>query len=138
MIVWLTGNSGAGKTTIADVFRLLHPEWIKLDGDDMRSSISLGAGFSKEEREAHNLRVARLANVLDEQGHNIIVSVIAPFESTREKIKKLIPDCVWVYVKRTLKSDPRKPYEEPLCSIIDVDKRTVAKCVRRLENIISM
>ena len=61
-IVWLTGNSGAGKTTIAKCYQGEYDKHcIILDGDEMRQSVSLGAGFSKEAREEHNLRVARLA-----------------------------------------------------------------------------
>ena len=58
-VIWLTGNSGAGKTTTAYNFKKKLEECGKqciiLDGDEMRSSISLGAGFSKEAREEHNL-----------------------------------------------------------------------------------
>jgi hypothetical protein len=78
----------------------------------MRKSISLGAGFSKEDRCEHNLRVARLAKVLNAYGHNVVVSVIAPHKSTRAKIDKII-DCMWVYVKRTVKYDDYRPYEPP-------------------------
>jgi len=110
VIIWLSGNSGAGKTTIADAFRKKHPEWILLDGDDMRNSISLGAGFSKKDREEHNLRVARLAKILNGQGHNIIIAVIAPFQSTRDKINKII-ECKWVYIKKDLPFRSGYPYE---------------------------
>lgn len=122
-IVWLTGNSGAGKTTLAYNYRKDCPNCTVLDGDEMRNSISLGAGFSKEEREEHNLRVARLAEVLRKQGHLVLVSVIAPFQSTRKKLEEITP-IKWVYLKRTLKEDLNKPYEEPTNAslIIDIDK----------------
>ena len=109
-IVWLTGQSGAGKTTVAEA---LQKEWpcTILDGDAMRLSISLGAGFSKEDRTKHNLRVARLAKVLSEQG-NVVVSVIAPMACVRDQIGKLC-DVTWVYVKRTLSPKEGHFYEEP-------------------------
>src|SRR3990167_4308420 len=80
-IVWLTGQSGAGKTTLArDLQEKLGA--VVLDGDEMRKSISEGLGFSKDDRETHNLRVARLAKVLSKKSI-VVVSVIAPFRKTR-------------------------------------------------------
>jgi adenylylsulfate kinase-like enzyme len=118
-IIWLTGNTGAGKTTLANALKEKLYNYVVLDGDEMRDSISLGAGFSKEAREEHNLRVARLAKVLQQQGHNVIVSVIAPFQSTRNKISDII-DCDWVYVKGG-KVGEQYPYEAPSSETITVD-----------------
>jgi len=124
-IVWLTGNSGAGKSSLANCVCDHIDNWINLDGDEMRASISLGAGFSKEDREEHNLRVARLAKVLSSKGHNVIVSVIAPFQSTRDKIDKVI-ECTWVYLKRDSVPDKDRPYEEPHNALtINVNDMTV-------------
>ena len=121
MIIWFTGNSGAGKTTLAQAIQKKRPEIIILDGDEMRASISLGTGFSKEDREEHNLRVARLADVLNKQGHTIIVSVIAPFQDARNKITEIC-DPTWFFIKRNLSVDVKKPYEVPLnIFTIDVD-----------------
>jgi adenylylsulfate kinase-like enzyme len=109
-IIWLTGQSNAGKSTLAE---LLHQRLgaIVLDGNEMRSSISLGAGMSDEDRIEHNLRVARLAAVLAER-HIVVVSVIAPFQSLRDRIHELaLP--VWVYVKREFVKNPDKPYDRP-------------------------
>ena len=135
MVIWLTGNSGSGKTTLANAFRAKCPQWILLDGNVMRASISLGAGFSKEEREAHNLRVARLADVLDKQGHDIIIAVIAPYKSTRKKIDKIV-NCSWIYMKRTMARRENYPYEVPSNSeaiTIDVDNMSINEEVLRLE-----
>lgn len=109
-IIWLTGQSGSGKTTLANV---LQKELgaVVLDGDEMRGSISEGLGFSKEDRNTHNLRVARLAKVLSKTSP-VIVSVIAPFESTRAQIDELIKP-VWIYLKRKLPKDKNKPYQIP-------------------------
>lgn len=109
-IVWLTGNVGSGKTSLAYLLKE-RLNAIVLDGDEMRDSISLGAGFSKEERDIHNLKVARLAKILVNQGHNVVISVIAPFADTRAKITDMI-NPFWIYVKGgEFGSD--KPYEIP-------------------------
>ena len=117
-IIWLTGQSGSGKTTLANILKE-KLNAVVLDGNEMRESVSLGAGFSKEDRETHNLRVARLAFVLARQSP-VIVSVIAPFESTRKKIDAMIKP-VWVYVKRNVPPRKTYPYEPPKKPHITVD-----------------
>lgn len=122
-VIWLTGNVGAGKTSLAYLLKE-RLNAVVLDGDEMRASISLGAGFSKNQREQHNLRVARLAKILNEQGHNVVVSVIAPFASTRRKITKLI-DPIWVYIKsQTVSKD--KPYQPPRKPHLTIDPVTMS------------
>ena len=117
-VVWLTGNVGAGKTSLAYLLKD-RLNGVVLDGDEMRASISVGAGFSKEDREEHNLRVARLAKILHNQGQNIIVSVIAPFISTREKITRIC-DPYWIYVKGGEVAED-KPYEPPINPNLVID-----------------
>ena len=109
-IIWLTGNVGAGKTSLAYLLRE-RLKAIVLDGDELRASISTDLGFSKKDRDEHNIRVARLARLLHEQDYNIVVSVIAPFQSTRDRITELI-DPFWIYVKGG-KAGKDTPYEVP-------------------------
>ena len=109
-VVWLTGNTGSGKTSLAYLLKE-RLNAIVLDGDEMRSSISLELGFSKEHREENYLRVARLAKVLANQGHNVVVSVIAAFEDSRKKIDEIV-NPYWIYVKGG-QIGPDKPYEPP-------------------------
>ena len=111
-IIWLTGNVGAGKTSIAYLLKE-RLKAIVLDGDEMRASISTDLGFSKKDRDEHNLRVARLAEVLHRQGNNVVVAVIAPLRITREKISKMIHP-YWIYIKGGENRDgvyeiPKKP-----------------------------
>lgn len=110
-VIWLTGNTGSGKTALAYLLKE-RLNAVVLDGDEMRKSISLKEGFSKADREAHNLRVARLAKVFNKQGVNVIVSVIAPYESTRKKIDKICKP-YWIYIKGGGWGDKRTPYEVP-------------------------
>ena len=109
-IIWLTGNVGSGKTSLAYLLKE-RLNAVVLDGDELRSSISTDLGFSKEDRDKHNMRVALLAKVLNSQGFNVVVSVIAPFQSTRDKITEIIKP-FWIYI-RGGKIAGNMPYEVP-------------------------
>lgn len=131
-VIWLTGQSGSGKSTLALALQKRIGSII-LDGDDMRESISLDVGFSKRDRDAHNMRVARLALALAKQSP-VIVSVIAPLASTRQKIDDLIRP-FWVYVKRKdAVRGVRYPYEIPGSPhlIADMDRGTPDEYARRI------
>jgi len=110
VIIWLTGQSGSGKTTLAEELAA-KINAVTLDGDEMRKSISIEAGFSPKDRNEHNIRVARLAMVLSRRSP-VVVSVIAPFKKTRTKIDE-IAQPIWVYLKREIPKDKNRPYEEP-------------------------
>ena len=110
-IIWLTGQSGSGKTTLAGAIKELLGSVVILDGDEMRESIST-EGFSREDRHAHNLRVARLAQVLSKQSI-VVVSVIAPFSQTRSEIDRLISPTWVLCSRREQKEGPEFPYELP-------------------------
>lgn len=137
MIIWVTGNSGTGKTTIGQILAAKFGG-VFLDGDRMRETVSLGAGFSKEDREEHNLRVARLAGELERQGFVVIVAVIAPFESTRKKIDKMIcPLWIWLYQEGLVYRDDR-PYEKPsnaICSL-DTSKISIYDCILQIDSVL--
>ena len=109
-IIWLTGNVGSGKTSLAYLLKE-RLNAVVLDGDELRSSISTDLGFSKEDRDKHNMRVALLAKVLNSQGFNVVVSVIAPFQSTRDKITEIIKP-FWINI-RGGKIAGNMPYEVP-------------------------
>lgn len=91
--LWLTGLSGAGKTTVALAVRDrlaqagsdLRVEL--LDGDELRDHLSPGLGFTKAERDAHVTRVGYLARLLARNGVLVLVPVIAPYAETRERIR---------------------------------------------------
>lgn len=122
-VLWLTGNSGAGKSTLAFAIREFaneqldtsHPmarRVVVLDGDEMRATVSVDEGFSPEDRRRHNLRMARLANLLADSGLQVIVAVIAPFASVREELQSIC-DPKWIYIKRSGLSAADRPYEAP-------------------------
>jgi adenylylsulfate kinase-like enzyme len=137
-ILWLTGNTGAGKTTLANGLEQHineelssdHPlarRCIVLDGDDMRATISTDETLTPEDRRKHNLRVARLAAHLQSRGFLVVVAVIAPFASVREEIASIC-DPVWIYIRRESDVHPDRPYEAPASPdvVIDHDQLDIA------------
>jgi len=109
MILWLTGNSGSGKTTLANKIKDTFYNWINLDGDDIRDSISIDLSLSKNDRIENNIRVALLSKSLHEQGTNIVISSIAPYQSGRDLVDKII-DVKWIYLDGG-KDGVEYPYE---------------------------
>jgi adenylylsulfate kinase len=89
--VWLTGLSGAGKTTIATAvagqLRAAGREVEVLDGDELRRNLSAGLGFSRTDRDIHVLRVGFVAELLARHGVITLVPVIAPYAATRDQVR---------------------------------------------------
>ena len=111
MILWIMGNSGAGKTTLAK--KLRGKNTIILDGDDMRASICRDLGLSAEDRRENNLRVARLAAALESQGFSVIVSMICPTDAMRAEVKA-ITGCSFIYLPYLGDDkDKMRPFERP-------------------------
>lgn len=88
--LWLTGLSGAGKSTVgtavAEVLRQEGRPVEILDGDELRDALSPGLGFSREDRNAHVRRVGYLARLLARNGVVVVVPVIAPYSDVRTEI----------------------------------------------------
>ncbi len=89
--VWLTGLSGAGKTTIAVAvakrLRAAGREVEVLDGDELRRGLSAGLGFSRDDRDTHVRRVGFVAELLARHGVVALVPVIAPYAGTRDEVR---------------------------------------------------
>ena len=104
-VLWFTGLSGAGKSTIADrLAPLLTERGIpveRLDGDQMRDRFP-GTGFTKPEREAHLLRVGYMAALLEKHGVTVLATFISPYADTRRKIREMCRNFVEVYVAAPL------------------------------------
>ena len=134
-VVWLTGNTGAGKTTLAEGMKKYFNEGdqgddrarriVVLDGDEMRATVSVDEGLSPEDRRKHNLRVARLAHLMSEHGFLVIVAVIAPFAAVREELQSIC-DPLWVYVNRDGLGGADRPYEAPVNPSLTIDNNTVS------------
>ena len=105
-VVWLTGLSGAGKSTIADALatelRVAHAACggriEVLDGDLVRTHLSKGLGFSREDRDINVARIAFVAHLLARNGVAVLVSAISPYKATREAAREVIGDFVEVHV----------------------------------------
>ena len=118
--VWFTGLSGAGKSTLAEMlFHELRRRDLAvelLDGDVVRTNLSKGLGFSREDRDTNILRIGFVANLLTRNGVATIVSAVSPYQDARAQCRILIKDFVEVYVHATVdecaKRDVKGLYEK--------------------------
>src|SRR5213082_847328 len=110
--VWFTGLSGAGKSTLAEMlFHELRHRDRKvelLDGDVVRTNLSKGLGFSKEDRDTNILRIGFVANLLTRNGVVTIVSAISPYREARNQCRAMIRDFVEVFVHATVEECARR------------------------------
>ena len=110
--VWFTGLSGAGKSTLAEMlFHELRRRDMKvelLDGDVVRTNLSKGLGFSKEDRDTNILRIGFVANLLTRNGVVCIVSAISPYREARNQCRAAIKEFVEVHVHATVDECARR------------------------------
>ena len=110
-VFWYTGNTGAGKTSAVKRMQLCMPSSIVLDGDECRE-IWPGLSLKPSGRIEQNLRVARLAKKLSDQGFTVLVAVICPYKVLRKQVKEIC-DCEFIYVAGGAESTEETPYEIP-------------------------
>ena len=151
--IWFTGLSGSGKTTLSKRLESeLRRRGIQkvelLDGDVIRTHLSKGLGFSKEDRDANIKRIGFVCKLLSRNGVVAIAAAISPYREIRDFNRKEIGDFVEVYckcpletcIRRDVKGLYRKalsgeiknytgvddPYEEPLKPevILETDRET--------------
>jgi adenylylsulfate kinase len=100
--LWFTGLSGAGKTTVGEIVeKELKERGLRvevLDGDIVRTNLSKGLGFSREDRNINVLRIGFVANLLTRNGVAVIVSAISPYKEARDQVRRRIIDFVEVFV----------------------------------------
>jgi len=101
--IWFTGMSGAGKSTISNLLearlRSLGAQVEVLDGDVVRTHLSKGLGFSKEDRDINIRRIGFVCELLSRHGVIAIAAAISPYRSVREEVRARIPNFVEVYVE---------------------------------------
>ena len=158
--VWLTGLSGAGKTTlgarVAEVIRARGRKVEVLDGDVVRTSLSKGLGFSREDRDTNIRRIGFVAKLLTRNDVAVVVAAISPYRAVRDEVRAEIGAFVEVFVRcpveelirrdvkglyeRALRGEVAQftgvsdPYEEPLEPevIVDTDRETVEESVAKI------
>ena len=100
--LWFTGLSGAGKSTISEIiFQRLKDAGRKvelLDGDVVRTHLSKGLGFSREDRDINIRRIGWVCEVLSRNGVVAIAAAISPYRAVRDEIRARIPHFVEVFV----------------------------------------
>src|SRR5712671_264452 len=166
-VVWFTGLSGAGKSTIANALkeelarRGRHAEL--LDGDEVRTHLSKGLGFSKEDRDTNIRRIGYVARLVARSGGVAITAAISPYREVRDEVRAQTPNFVEVFVRapldtlveRDVKGLYKKaiageianftgvsdPYEEPLHPEVVVDtsreslQQSLSKVIDALERL---
>jgi len=156
-ILWLTGLSGAGKSTLA---RHLAPALRQrglpvevLDGDEVRTNLSKGLGFSREDRDTHIRRIGYVSRLLARNGVAVISAAISPYRIVRGELREQSPNFIEVFVRCPLAELVRRdvkglyekalrgeiqnftgvsdPYEEPLAPdvVVDSSQQTVNESV---------
>ena len=126
-VVWLTGLSGAGKSTITEALvpelRALGKKVEVLDGDVVRTHLSKGLDFSREGRDDNVARIAFVAHLLARNGVTVVVAAISPYRRAREEARKVIGDFVEVHVAPPLEEcvarDTKGLYKKALAGEID-------------------
>lgn len=158
--LWFTGMSGAGKSTLSEkLVTKLRSGGAKvevLDGDVVRTNLSQGLGFSREDRDTNIRRIGFVAELLSRNGVIAVVAAISPYRETREEVKRKIPRFVEVFVdapvevlaERDVKGLYRKaragevgqftgvsdPYEPPLAAdvVVRSDRESVDESAEKI------
>ncbi|HLZ08411.1 MAG TPA: sulfate adenylyltransferase, partial [Chloroflexota bacterium] len=159
-VVWLTGLSGAGKSTIGNEIaariRASGRRVEVLDGDIVRQNLSQGLGFSREDRDTNIRRIAFVAKLLADNGVAVVVAAISPYRAVRDESKTSIGRFAEIYVKCSLDEVTRRdvkglyvkarrgeianftgvsdPYEEPLAAdvTVETDRETLRESTAKV------
>jgi adenylylsulfate kinase len=162
--LWFTGLSGAGKTTLTTALipqlRARGARVEALDGDEVRTNLSKGLGFSKEDRDTNIRRIGYVCRLLARNGVGVIAAAISPYREIRDEVRGAIENDGAVFVevfvkasldaliardvkglyKKALAGEIRQftgvsdPYEEPLEPelVVETDSETVGESVAKI------
>ncbi len=105
-VVWFTGFSGAGKSTVASALAsclLQRGHRVELlDGDEVRANLSRGLGFSRQDRDANIARIGYVAAKLARHGVAVLVAAVSPYREARDRVRGLVDHFVEVHVATSL------------------------------------
>lgn len=160
LVIWFTGLSGAGKTTLshrlARELRLRQRHATVLDGDELRAKLSPELGFSRADRDANVRRIGYVAKLLAEAGACAITATISPYRAVRDDQRRSIKNFFEVYCRCDLDvlsaRDPKglyrralagelkhftgvsDPYEPPLDPEVELDTgvETEEACIAKI------
>jgi len=162
MLLWFTGLSGSGKSTIANAVDLLLLEngihSFILDGDNVRKGLNKNLGFSPEDRKENIRRIAEAAALMVDAGLVVLAAFVSPYREDRENIKQIVGEehFIEIFINTPLEECERRdvkglyakarsgeipnftginaPYEPPLDPAIEIDttKTTVQEAARRI------
>jgi adenylylsulfate kinase len=162
LVVWLTGLSGSGKSTIADhLEQYLFKKGIhtaNLDGDVLRTGLNKDLGFSEEDRSENIRRIAEISKILSDNGLVVITAFVSPFSKDRNLVKKTVGEenFIEIFVQTSIEECERRdvkglyskarkgelknftgidsPYENPINPdlIIDTEKTSIEDAVKVL------
>ena len=160
--VWFTGLPSSGKSTLAErLFAELEARRMKvelLDGDVVRTNLSKGLGYSREDRDTNILRIGWVAERLTYHGVAVVVSAISPYRETRDRVREQVGAFVEVFVSCPLEECIRRdvkglyqkamrgeiaeftgvsdPYEPPLNPevTVETDQASPEECIELILN----
>ena len=167
VLIWFTGLSGSGKSTVANA---LQEKFYKnekltylLDGDNIRYGLCNDLGFELKDRSENIRRIAEMSKLFIDSGIITLGTFVSPLRSDREKVRDLLgEDFIEVYVKCSLETceqrDPKdlykkardgeiknftginSPYEEPLGAeiVLNTDNKSIEECVNQIVNYLSL
>ena len=113
-LIWFTGLSGSGKSTIANVVeQKLYEQGIKtytLDGDNIRKGINNDLTFSPEDRTENIRRIAEVSNLMIDSGSVVLAAFVSPYKKDRENIRTIVKDVnfVEVYINTSIEECERR------------------------------
>lgn len=166
IVVWLTGLSGSGKSTIADhLEQHLFNKGIhtaNLDGDTLRTGLNKDLGFSEEDRSENIRRIAEVSKILSDNGLVVIAAFVSPFSKDRNLVKNTVGEnnFIEIFVQTSLEECERRdvkglyskarkgelknftgidsPYENPINPdlIIETEKTSIEDAVEVLSTLI--
>src|SRR5215203_4634472 len=121
--LWFTGLSGSGKTTISEIveheLRERERQVEVLDGDIVRTNLSKGLTFSRDDRNINVLRIGFVANLLTRNGVGVIVSAISPYKEARDQVRRRIVDFVDAPLEVCAERDVKGLYKKAFAGEIE-------------------